>query len=322
MLAGSIGALLVGLGVIAFFAANILSVGRLARVILAVLPVVICGGAALVGVVRQVRSSFFWEPLAILWTLALGAGVATVSQVYQLTEMASTLWDVFFALSLTILLTSRSVVLSVSVPLVCALLSPISGPTVNGWLTLAAYVAAVPPYVSFLRKRPPRAALMTAQVASAVALAVGMPIACSLIAPSACPGVWEAATMLVCLGLMSAGRSRKFPCWAVVGQVMAVVFALLSCWFGARYFVRGEFNYALWGADLALALGLILDGMRKRRVFTFDLGAFLLLSLVVERFFSPNWGFQVKASVLSGCGVLLAGVTVALLMWKKRRVAR
>jgi len=70
-----------------------------------------------------------------------------------------------------------------------------------------------------------------------------------------------------------------------------------------------------------LALGLILYGMRKLRVFTFDLGAFLMLNLVVARFFSPSWSFLAKAGVLSGCGVLLAGVTVALLMWKKRRAA-
>jgi len=321
MLAGSIGAMLVGLGAIAFFAANVLSVGRLVRIILAALPVVACGLAALVGAARRVKSAFFWEPLAILWTLALGAGVATVSQVYQLTEMTDTLWAVFFELSLPILLTTRSVVLSVSLPLACAVLSPGFGPTTNGRLALAAFTVAVPPYVAFLRRHPPRAALLTAQVASAFTLAVGLPIVCCLLAPFARPGVREAVSMLACLGLMAVGCSRKLPCWAVVGQVMAVVYALISCWFGAGFFSRIEVNYALWGADLALALGLIVFGMRKLRVFMFDLGAFLLLNLIVARFFSPSWSFLAKAGVLSGCGVLLAGVTVALLMWKKRRAA-
>jgi len=321
MLAGSIGALLVGLGIIAFFASNVLSVGRFARVILAALPVVGCGGAALVGAVRRVKSAFYWEALAILWTLALGAGVATVSQVYQLTEMTDSLWTVFFALSLSILLTTRSVVLSVFVPIACAVLSPGFGRTTNGWLALAAFAAAVPPYVVFLRKRPSRAALMTAQVASAFALAIGMPIVLCWILPFAYPGVRDGVSMLACLGLMAAGRSRKLPCWAVVGQVMAVFYALSTCWLGAGFFSTAEINYALWGADLVLALGLILCGMRKLLVFTFDLGAFLLLNLVIARFFSPSWSFLTKAGVLSGCGVLLVGVTVALLMWKRRRAA-
>lgn len=321
MLAGSIGALLVGLGVIAFFAANVLSVGRLPRVALASVPILACGVAALTGAVRRVRSAFFWEPIAILWTLSLGAGVATVSQVYQLTEMTDTLWADFFVLSLPILLTTRSVVLSVSLPLACAVLSPGFGPTTNGRLALAAFAVAVPPYVAFLRNRPPRAALLTAQVASAFTLAVGLPIVGCLLVPFAHPGVREAVSMLVCLGLIVAGRSRLLPTWAVVGQVMAVFYALSTCWFGAGFFSGMEVNYALWGTDLALALGLIFSGMRKLRVFTFDLGAFLLLNLIVARFFSPSWSFLAKAGVLSGCGVLLAGVTVALLMWKKRRAA-
>ena len=47
MLFGSIGALLVGLGVIAFFAANVLPVGRLVRTALSAVPIMLCGVAAL-----------------------------------------------------------------------------------------------------------------------------------------------------------------------------------------------------------------------------------------------------------------------------------
>ena len=125
MLAAGVGALLVGLGIIAFFAANVLSVGRLARVGLSALPIAACGVAALVGTLRRTKSLFFWEPLAILWTLAVGAGIATVSQTYQLTDEMTVLWLAFGWLTLPILGVTRSVVLALALPIAFASLAGI-----------------------------------------------------------------------------------------------------------------------------------------------------------------------------------------------------
>ena len=314
MLAAGVGALLVGLGVIAFFAANVLSVGRLARVGLSALPIAACGVAAFVGALRRTKSPFFWEPLAILWTLAVGAGVATVSQTYQLTDEMTVLWLTFGWLALPILGVTRSVVLALVLPITYTAFARESA-----GLFLVTLAASALVYVDFLRRRPPRAALMTAQVVSAFVV-----LACF---GTALRMPFEAGVTTrylidigVCVGLMLAGRSRRLPLWSFMGRVLAVLVSLPVCWLWADFGVVTN-SLACIGVPLALAIALVVWGLRKLEVATFDLGAFLLLSLIVGRFFLPTWGFLAKAGVLAGCGLALIGATVALLIWKKRRDA-
>ena len=126
----------------------------------------------------------------------------------------------------------------------------------------------------------------------------------------------------VCVGLMLAGRSRLLPLWSFMGRVLAVLVSLPVCWlWGTMSFEVVANQFVCIGVPLALAVALIVWGLRKLEVATFDLGAFLLLNLVVGRFFMPTWSFLAKAGVLAGCGLVLVGATVALLIWKKRRAA-
>lgn len=316
MLASGVGALLVGLGVIALFAANVFSVGRLARVGLSALPVAACGVAALVGALRRAKSSFFWEPLAILWTLAVGAGVATVSQTYQLTDEMTVLWLTFGWLSLPILGVTRSVVLALTLPLAYMAFAHESAA-----LFLAILAASALAYVDFLRRRPPRAALMTAQVVSAFVVlgcfgkAVRIPFEVGVTTS-------YLIDVAICVGLMLAGCSRLLPLWSFMGRMLAVLVSLPVCWlWGVLSFGPATNPLVCIGVPLALAVVLVVWGLRKLEVTTFDLGAFLLLNLIVGRFFLPTWSFLAKAGVLAGCGLALVGATVALLIWKKRRVA-
>ena len=316
MLAAGVGALLVGLGVIALFAANVFSVGRLARVGLSALPIAACGVAALVGALRWARSPFFWEPLAILWTLAVGAGVATVSQTYQLTDEMTVLWLTFGWLSLPILGVTRSVVLALTLPLAYTAFAHESA-----GLFLVTFAVSALVYVDFLRRRPPRAALMTAQVASAfVVLAclgtvLRMPFEVRMTTS-------YLINIAVCVGLRLAGCSRLLPLWSFMGRMLAVLVSLPVCWLWGVLSFEGTTNpFVCIGVPLALAGALVVWGLRELEVATFDLGAFLLLNLIVGRFFSPTWSFLAKAGVLAGCGLALVGATVALLIWKKRRAA-
>ena len=314
MLAAGVGALLVGLGVIAFFAANVLSVGRLARVGLSALPVAACGVAALVGALRRTKSPFFWEPLAILWTLAVGAGIATVSQTYQLTDEMTVLWLSLGWLALPILGVTRSVVLALALPIAYAAFARESA-----GLFLVTFAASALAYVDFLRRRPPRAALMTAQVVSAFVVlacfgtALRMPFEAGV---TTCYLI----NVAICVGLMLAGRSRLLPLWSFMGRMLAVFVSLPVCWLWGDFGVVTN-SFVCIGVPLALAVALVVWGLRKLEVATFDLGAFLLLNLIVGRFFLPTWSFLAKAGVLAGCGLALVGATVALLTWKKRRAA-
>ena len=316
MLAAGVGALLVGLGIIAFFAANVLSVGRLARVGLSALPIAACGVAALVGTLRRTKSLFFWEPLAILWTLAVGSGIATVSQTYQLTDEMTVLWLAFGWLTLPILGVTRSVVLALALPIAFASLARDSA-----GLFLVTLAASALVYADFLRRRPPRASLMTAQVISAFAVlgclgtAVRLPFEVGMTTS-------YLIDVAVCVGLMLAGRSRLLPLWSFMGRVLAVLVSLPVCWlWGTMSFEVVANQFVCIGVPLALAVALVVWGLRKLEVATFDLGAFLLLNLVVGRFFMPTWSFLAKAGVLAGCGLVLVGATVALLIWKKKRAA-
>ena len=83
MIAGGFGALMIGLGVIALFAANWDCFGRPVRAAISLAPVVLCGIAALVASAKGWKSMALWEPLGILWCIATAAGTCLVAQTYQ-----------------------------------------------------------------------------------------------------------------------------------------------------------------------------------------------------------------------------------------------
>ena len=83
-IAGIFGALLIGLGVIALFAANWDVFGRGVRAALALAPVVLCGVLALVASRKGWTSMSLWEPLGIVWCIATGAAACLIAQTYQI----------------------------------------------------------------------------------------------------------------------------------------------------------------------------------------------------------------------------------------------
>ena len=94
----SVGALFVGLGVIALLAANWDALSRPTRAVIAFTPLTFCAGAWLVGTAKGWRSRTFLEPLGVFWTLAIGAGIALIAQTYQISGNGDS-----FALSWTLL---------------------------------------------------------------------------------------------------------------------------------------------------------------------------------------------------------------------------
>ena len=69
IIAGAFGALMIGLGVIALFAANWDAFGREARAAIAVAPVVACGAVAVTSALKDVKTRALWEPLGIFWCI-------------------------------------------------------------------------------------------------------------------------------------------------------------------------------------------------------------------------------------------------------------
>ncbi len=79
----SVGALLVGLGVIALLAANWDALSRSARALIALTPLSLSVAAWTWAAMRGKTARTFMEPLGVFWVLSVGAGLALVSQTYQ-----------------------------------------------------------------------------------------------------------------------------------------------------------------------------------------------------------------------------------------------
>ena len=85
---GSLGALLVGLGIIALLAANWSELGRPTRTVIAFTPLSLCAILYVTGYLRGWSSRAFLEPLGLFWGLSIGAGVALIGQTYHLPQDA------------------------------------------------------------------------------------------------------------------------------------------------------------------------------------------------------------------------------------------
>jgi len=85
---GSLGALLVGLGIIALLAANWSDLGRPVRTIIAFMPLCTCAVLYVAGYRRGWSSRAFLEPLGLFWGLAIGTGIALIGQTYHLPQDA------------------------------------------------------------------------------------------------------------------------------------------------------------------------------------------------------------------------------------------
>ena len=82
----AMGALLVGLGIIALFAANWAALSRNMRAFVSLIPLTLCSILALVGFARGWKAHAFWEALGICWTLAIWSGFGLVCQTYHLSD--------------------------------------------------------------------------------------------------------------------------------------------------------------------------------------------------------------------------------------------
>ena len=83
IIAGAFGALMIGLGVIALFAANWDAFGRETRAAIAVSSVIACGAVAIIAALKDVKTRALWEPLGILWCISTAAATCLVAQTYQ-----------------------------------------------------------------------------------------------------------------------------------------------------------------------------------------------------------------------------------------------
>lgn len=317
MIAGGFGALMIGLGVIALFAANWDCFGRPARAAISLAPVVLCGLAALVASAKGWKSMALWEPLGILWCIATAAGICLVAQTYQVGGSVPGLILFVALLMLPVVWISRSVMAMALWPILAIVWTFAqreiqSGSFALGFEGLGLMALSPPAYVAFLRREPGKAAFVTGQLVTGLVYSLGA----AILLVCAWPLGWyhsnETVLIFWSCAAVVAGASAVFrlPVWPIIATLVAS---------GAAMVTGVDRNSSLYVVSLVLALGVLAYGVRKLKLSYANIGAALLLWLILAKFFASHLDFTVKGLVLILSGVAITVLNIVFIRQRKRR---
>ena len=317
MIAGGFGALMIGLGVIALFAANWDCFGRPARAAISLAPVVLCGIAALVASAKGWKSMALWEPLGILWCIATAAGTSLVAQTYQVGGSVPGLILFVALLMLPVVWISRSVMAMALWP-VMAVAWAIAECEIGtksvllGFEGLGLMALSLPAYVVFLRRQPGKAALVTGQLVTGLVYSLGTAIMLTVVWPLGwCHSNETVLIFWGCSAVVAGGAAVfKLPVWPIIATLVAS---------GAAMVTGVERDSSLYVVSLVLAMGVLAYGVRKLKLSYANIGAALLLWLIVAKFFASRLDFTVKGLVLILSGVAITVLNVVFIRLRKRR---
>ena len=322
IIAGAFGALMVGLGIIALFAANWDVFGREARAAIAVAPVVACGAVAIAASLRGVRARALWEPLGILWCVSVAAATCLVAQTYQVGGSVPGLVLLVALLMLPAIWTTRAVAPTVLWPILAIVWGGVSWDAgARKSFALAAKCVALmalslPAYVAFLRSRPPKSALVSAQIVSGLVYSAGLGILLCITLPLDWgwhDGFLGIMIFWLCAALVAGiGRFFRLPAWGAVALVVVAVAAIPTP------LLRYNTGFII---SLVLMASVVVYGVRKMRLLFTNVGAATFLWLVLAKFFESEASFTVKGIVLIAAGLVLTALNVVLIRLRKGRRA-
>ena len=317
---GGFGALMIGLGVIALFAANWDAFGREARAVIALAPVVVCGVVAILAHARGVKSRALWEPVGILWCVSVAAAACLVAQTYQVGGSVPGLVLLVALLTLPVTWVTRAAAPMALWPIMAVVWTISSVVDGGGERSIALAVKGValmalslPAYIAFLRSCPHKAALVSVQVATGLVYSFGLGLLVSTALPFRSDGTPYVCVFWLCAALVAgAGKMFALPIWGMIGTIVAAAAA-----FPTPVFHDG---YAYFTA-LAVVGGIIAYGVSKLRIGFANIGAVAFLWLVLAKFFESRVSFTVKGIVLIASGLALTALNVALVRMRKARRA-
>ena len=309
IIAGAFGALMVGLGIIALFAANWDMFGREARAAIAVAPVVACGAVAIAASLRGVRARALWEPLGILWCVSVAAATCLVAQTYQVGGSVPGL----------VLLVALLMLPAPILAFVWGGVSWDAGACKSFALAakgVALMALSLPAYVAFLRIRPPKSALVSAQIVSGLVYSAGLGILLCNTLPLDWgwhDGFLGIMIFWLCAALVAGiGRFFRLPAWGAVALVVVAVVAIPTP------LLRYNTCFII---SLVLMASVVVYGVRKMRLLFTNVGAATFLWLVLAKFFESEASFTVKGIVLIAAGLALTALNVVLIRLRKGRRA-
>ena len=322
IIAGAFGALMVGLGIIALFAANWDMFGREARAAIAVAPVVACGAVAIAASLKGVRARALWEPLGILWCVSVAAATCLVAQTYQVGGSVPGLVLLVALLMLPAIWTTRAVAPTVLWPILAIVWGGVSwdAGACKSFALAAKGVAlmalSLPAYVAFLRSRPPKSALVSAQIVSGLVYSAGLGILLCITLPLDWgwhDGFLGIMIFWLCAALVAGiGRFFRLPAWGAVALVVVAVAAIPTP------LLRYNTGFII---SLVLMASVVVYGVRKMRLLFTNVGAATFLWLVLAKFFESQASFTVKGIVLIVAGLVLTALNVVLIRLRKGRRA-
>lgn len=253
---GILGGLLIGTGIITILANNWEELGRGARTVVALLPMLAAQSLAVFVFRRNLRSSTAWkEGVAAFWVMALGAALSLIWQTYHLPHEWTQFFMLWALLSLPVVYLMDSLA-GMTLYLVAASVWGLSEVTAFGsratvhfyWMLLA---AAVP--MAVMRRRAAVESAGTAFVFWLLAAGLCVGTAGSLVALS--PGGDELVILAIALvGAVAVGISRsafqrlshpwKDP-FGIVGGLTIVILALALS-FGTPWTSMPDAELGLW----------------------------------------------------------------------------
>ncbi len=322
MIAGGFGALMIGLGVVALFAANWDTFGRPARAAISLAPVAICGLVALLASAKDWKAMTLWEPLGILWCIATAAGTCLVAQTYQVGGSVPGLVLFVALLMLPVVWISRSVTAMALWPILaivwtCAQHKMQSSSFALGFEGLGLLALSLPAYVAFVRRYHGKGEFITGQLVTGFVYSLGAAIMLS-VAWSDLWRDWDVPDVFIYLFIywgcsaVVAGAAAvfKLPVWPIIATLVASGAAM----------VTGVDRYlSPYIASLVLALGVLAQGVRKLKLSYANIGAALLLWLILAKFFASDLDFTVKGLVLILSGAAITALNVVFIRLRKRR---
>lgn len=317
---GGFGALMIGLGVIALFAANWDAFGREVRAVIALTPVVVCGVAAIFAHAKGVKSHALWEPIGILWCVSVAAAVSLVAQTYQVGGSVPGLVLLVALLMLPVIWVTRAAVPMALWPIMAIVWTISSAGGGGGGHSAVLAVKGVvlmalslPAYIAFLRSSPRKAALVTVQVVTGLIYSFGLGLLVSVVLPLGYDGTPYVCVFWLCAALVAgAGKVFALPVWGMIGTIVAAAATFPTPVFhdGSTYFIA-----------IAIVGGIIAYGVSKLRIGFANIGAVAFLWLILAKFFESRASFTVKGFVLIASGLALTALNVALVRIRKARRA-
>ena len=270
----SIGALLIGLGVIALLAANWDELSRETRAVFSLLPLALCVGVYLLGLRKGWRSQGFLEPLGIFWGISIGAGLALIAQTYNVSGDEETFTLMWTLLLLPTLYATRS--LSVGLGYFIGLLiwadMAYQVPDLMYW----PFACLAIPFIASLRKESPggfRSGIMTWGAALCSTVAVGLTL-------GHIPGLWMViysgafASFLLC-GILYEPKNTSIwqtPMRTLGGCGLTVVLYLLTFQWPwkeiAKHCANHPADQSFWMYFIDYTIAVIVLGLSAFLLFT------------------------------------------------------